>query len=88
MPKKLMIIICAVNFLLTVTMTLLYCFLDAGVFLTLAITFGTIFYHLGIRLLIGLLFQFVVKNRADYKKRWYHVHAWEHKLYKFLRVGK
>lgn len=87
MPK-LMKAISVISPIVTVTMALLYYYLGTGVFLTLAITFGTIFYHLGIRLLIGLLFNIFMNNTADYTKKWYKVHSWENKLYKFLRVNK
>lgn len=86
MPKVLKIIT-AISLALTVTTALLYRYF-AGVFLALAITFGTIFYHLAIRLLIGLIFNIFMKNRADYTKKWYKVRSWENKLYKFLRVNK
>lgn len=87
MPK-LMKIITAVSLALTIAFALLYNYLLYGVFLTLAITFGTIFFHLGIRLLIGLIFNKTMNNKADYTKKWYRVHSWEHKLYKLLRVNK
>ncbi len=58
------------------------------VYLSLAITFGTITYHFSIRLLIGTLFQLFMKNRADYRKKWYHLHPWESVLYQKLRVKK
>ncbi len=57
-----------------------------GVFLTLAITFGTIFYHLGTRVAIGALFQKFMNNRADLSKGWYQLHPWEDRLYQRLGV--
>ncbi len=81
-------IVSAVSLAVTVTMALLYHYLGTDVYLTLAITFGTIFFHFGIRLLIGLLFNLFMNNKADYTKKWYKLHAWESKLYKFLRVNK
>ena len=54
--------------------------------LTLAITFGTLFYHLAIRLCVGLLFQARMQNRADYRKKWYQLRPWEAKLYALLHV--
>jgi len=55
-------------------------------YLTLAITFGTTAYHLGMRLTVGLLFKISMKNRADYTRKWYQLHPWENKLYQFLKV--
>ena len=54
----------------------------------LTVTFGTITYHLGMRLLIGLLYSIGMKNRTDYTKKWYQIHSWESRLYQFLRVKK
>jgi len=65
---------------------LLYRSWGHGVFLTLAITFGTIFYHLGIRVAVGALFQILMSNRADYSKRWYQLRPWEDRLYQKLGV--
>lgn len=68
-----------------ITAILFYCY-KKGLYLSLAITFGTIFYHLGIRLFVGLLYNIVMKNRADYTKKWYHIHSWESRLYQLLKV--
>lgn len=58
------------------------------IYLTFAITFGTICYHLGMRLLVGGLFDIGMNNRADYTKKWYQTHSWENKLYQILKVKK
>lgn len=58
------------------------------IWLTLAITFGTIAYHLIARLLVGWIFNRVMKNRADHTRKWYQLRPWEQKLYRFLRVKK
>lgn len=63
-------------------------FCGGGIFETLAITFRTIFYHFGIRLLIGAVFNAVMNNKADYTKKLFHIRPWEHKLYKILKVKK
>lgn len=63
-----------------------YGFSHQGIFLTLAITFGTIFYHFGIRLLVGTIYSAKMKNRADYTKGWYQIHPWEHRVYRFFHV--
>ncbi len=64
----------------------LFCRLGKDIYLTLAITFGTVAYHLGMRLLVGLLYNIGMRNRADFTKKWYQLHAWENKLYQFLNV--
>lgn len=56
------------------------------VFLSLAITFGTISYHVVMRLLVGLVFRVVMQNRADYQKRWYHVGKHEMAVYERLNI--
>ncbi len=70
----------------TVLTAILYQHLDKGVYLTLAITFGTTAYHLGMRLTVGLFYNIIMKNQADYTKRWYQIRPWENRLYRFLRV--
>ncbi len=56
--------------------------------LTLAITFGTTAYHLDMRLLVGLLYNIFMRNRANYHRAWYRVKPWEERLYARLRVKK
>ncbi len=61
---------------------------SCDVFLPFAITFGTIFYHLSMRLLVALVFTRVMNNKADYHKKRYQVSTGEMKLYGKLRVKK
>jgi len=53
-----------------------------------AITFGTIAYHLVIRLLVGTLVDCILHNQVDYNKKWFHVHSIEMKIYNKLKVKK
>lgn len=85
MPKILKIAT-AFSFAAAVLTTILFYCSGNDRYLTMAITFGTTAYHLGIRLFIGLLFQIKMNNRADYTKKWYRLHPWEHSLYRILRV--
>jgi len=78
--------ITAVSLVLAAVGGALYRFCGYGVFLTLAITFGTIFYHLGVRLAVGAVFQRTMNNRADLTKKWYQLHPWENGLYQKLGV--
>ena len=55
---------------------------------SLVITLGTISYHIIMRLLVGFLFQSVMRNRADYHKRWYQVSRREMAVYEKLHVKK
>ena len=58
------------------------------ILLTLSITFGTIFFHLGMRLLVGFIVDKIMKNEADYTRKWYQVGKIEAKIYKALKVKK
>lgn len=69
-----------------VTAGALFYYSAESIWLTLAITFATTFYHLAVRLLVGRLYNAGMRNRADYTKKWYQLRAWENKLYQFLRV--
>ena len=75
-------------FIMAIFTTILYRSSNSELHITLAITFGTITYHLGIRLLVGLLYNIGMKNRANYTKKWYQLHSWENSLYQFLKVKK
>lgn len=57
-----------------------------NLWLVLAVTFGTIAYHLGVRMLVGLAYDTWMCNRADLSRRWYQPRPWEEKLYRRLRV--
>lgn len=61
---------------------------NMDIFLTLAITFGTIAYHFCMRLLVGLLVELRMHNRTDYRKQWYQLRPFEEKLYVKLGVKK
>ena len=62
--------------------------IENDVLLALTITCATITYHLGMRLVVGFIFDKVMKNRADYTKSWYQSHKWELRLYERLNVKK
>ena len=80
--------VAAVSVLAAVCFSVLYNYTGEGVFLSLAITFGTIAYHFCMRLAVGLIFNASMKNRADYTKKWFRVGASEIKLYNKLKVKK
>ena len=72
----------------TAAFTVLYRETACGAYLPLAITLGTTAYHVVMRQLVALAFHTVMKNRADYGKRWYQVGKGEMALYDRLRVKK
>lgn len=63
----------------------LYCRLGAGFWLSLAITGGTTFYHLAVRLLAGALLGRKAR-RPNPDSPWYRQRRWEARLYEILRV--
>ena len=70
----------------TVLLSALYRETAYGVFLSLAITFGTTSYHVVMRLVVGLAFHVVMQNQADYKKRWYQIGKHEMAVYEKLKI--
>lgn len=86
--SKTMVSAAVISFFAAVVFGAAYFVSGGGIFETFAITFGTIFYHLGIRLLIGAVFNAVMNNKADYTKKLFRIRPWEHKLYKIIKVKK
>ena len=84
--KKKMIVSAFFIIILLIVSIVLYAVFSLSVFYAVSITCGTIAYHLLMRLGIGYLFDFFMKNRADYSKKWYQCRKWENKLYKKLKV--
>ncbi len=78
----------AISLLLTVILFVWYNITSGKILLPFVITFGTIAYHLIMRLLVGLLFNLTMNNKADYKKSWYQVSSREMSLYEKLKVKK
>ena len=76
--------------ILTVAVTIffsaLYRVTRTSLYLTLSITFGTLAYHIVMRIIVAAAFDRFMNNRADYHKVWYQVKPWEEKLYHILRV--
>lgn len=72
----------------TIFFSFVYGKTSLGWIFSMAITFGTISYHLGIRLLVGTLVDGIMHNHADYNRKWFQVHPFEEKLYKKLKVKK
>ena len=60
----------------------------SGALLTLAVTFGTAAYHLGVRHLVGSIYDARMGDRADLTRSWYQPRPWEKRLYELLRVKR
>ena len=69
-------------------LAVLYGLTAGAVLLPLAITCGTVAYHIDMRLLVGLAFRTAMRNRADCGKPWYQVGQREMALYERLRVKR
>ncbi len=83
---KSMKMIAAISFVLTIIFVLLYRSTSNRLMLTLAVTAGTIAYHFIMRLLVGMIFQLCMHNRADYTRKWYHVSKAEMQFYQKIKV--
>ena len=78
--------IAAFSLAATVSLALSYKVTSSGILLPLAITSGTIAYHFVMRLMVGLAFHATMRNKADYRKRWYQVSKREMAVYEKLKV--
>lgn len=61
---------------------------EIRVFFTLGVVSLTVSFHFSIRLVIGGLIDYNLKNRVDYTKGWFREKGFEKGLYKTLRVKK
>ena len=73
---------------MTIFCVALYSNTGNGLFLTLAITFGTISYHFIMRLFVGISVNLLLNNHVDYRRKWFQVSGAEQKLYKMMKVKK
>ena len=78
--------IAAFSLAATVILAISYKVTSSGILLPLAITSGTIAYHFVMRLMVGLAFHATIRNKADYRKRWYQVSKREMAVYEKLKV--
>lgn len=78
--------IAAFSLAATVILVISYKVTSSGILLPLAITSGTIAYHFVMRLMVGLAFHATMRNKADYRKRWYQVSKREMAVYEKLKV--
>lgn len=63
-----------------------YYFTKNRVFFSVAITFGTTFYHFAMRLAVGDLIGRIFHNHMDHTHKWFEEKAFEQKLYKKIKV--
>lgn len=55
---------------------------------SMAIAFGTTFYHLSMRLAVAYIMDARFHNHMDYTKKWFQERAFEPKFYKIIRLKK
>ena len=65
-----------------------YYYVKNSVLFSFAITFGTCFYHLGIRLAVGHGIDAVFHNKMNYNRWWFRERKGEAKFYKIICVQK
>ena len=80
--------ISAISLLLTICCFVLYRIRNYRFLVPFTITFGTTAYHFIIRLMVGVVIDSIMHNKANYHKKWYHVREFEMKLYQKMKVKK
>lgn len=86
--KKDMILMTLISLIVLLASVTIYHFAGSQVIFSVAITFGTIFYHLAVRLAVGCLIDARYHNQMDYTKKWFTERSFEPKLYKKIQVKK
>ena len=86
--RKKMISITLISLIGLLMSGVIYHFTRNRVIFSVAITFGTTFYHLGIRLAVGYLVNAKYHNQMDYTNKWFTEKNFERKLYKIIQVKK
>ena len=79
-------IIAVISVILTAIFTVAFHISPLELFYTVAITAGTISYHFLMRLMVGGVYNSLLKNKVDYKRKWFRVGAMEQRIYKCLNV--
>ena len=79
-------IIAVLSVLMTAIFTVAFQISSQDLFYTIAITAGTIAYHFLMRLIVGGVYNFLLKNKVDYNRKWFRVGAVEQGIYKCLKV--
>ena len=86
--KKKMFLMTLISLIVLLSSVAICRFTGNRVFFSVAITFGTIFYHFAMRLAVGGLVDARYHNQMDYTKKWFAERAFENKFYKMIRVKK
>ena len=86
--KKKMISLAVTSLTISFMSGIVYSFTKIPVLFSVAVTFGTIFYHLAMRLAVGSLVDAKYHNHMDYTKKRFQERPFEKTLYKKLQVRK
>lgn len=86
--KRKMLLVTLLSLLGLIASGTAYAFTQKGVLFSMAITFGTVFYHLAMRLAVGYTIDGIFHNRMNYNRSWFREKAFEKPLYHKLRVRK
>ena len=86
--KRIIFLTTIISVLLCICFGSIYYYTNNNIIFSLAITFLTISYHFIMRLLVGLIINSIMKNKADYNKRWFKTNKLEEKWYQFLKIKK
>lgn len=86
--KNKMIIITLISLVGVLACGITYYFVRNSVLLTFAVTFGTCFYHLGVRLAVGHGIDAIYHNNMNHDRWWFQGRKWEAKFYKIIGVQK
>lgn len=84
--RRTMIAVTLVSLSGTLLFGILYCYLGAGIFLSMAVTFGTVSYHFCVRFLTAFVINSIFRNQMNFERRWFHTTRLEQSLYRRLRV--
>ena len=68
--------------------TTIYIISRSGLCFSLAITFWTMAYHFLMRLIVGHLFDGILHNTVDYRRKWFRQSRFENMLYSKLKVKR
>lgn len=84
--KKVMTAVTLAGLMGAILFGMLFHCLKVGIFLSLAITCGTVCYHFSVRFLIAFVINSIFRNRMNYERKWFHTTEPEQKLYRKIRV--
>ena len=84
--KKNMILLTLISLIILSVSGTIYYFTRNQAIFSVAVTFGTIFYHFAMRLAVGYFINAKYHNRMDYTKKWFTQKSFEQKLYKIIKV--